>query len=84
MYYRPGLCEQACVAQLQQVYVSAPTSQRYGVVKMVVTPWEDMDDAITSAAWGWTDTMDQPDIQRIPRSTASTSTAARKTRSSFV
>ena len=33
--------------------------------KMSVTPWSDMDQAITCAAWGWSDGMDQPDSQRI-------------------
>ena len=34
VYYRPDLCDQACVGQLQLAYSSAPKSQRYGVVKM--------------------------------------------------
>src|SRR5437762_12310136 len=38
VYYRPDLCQQACVAQLQRAYSSASKSQRYGLVKMVVTP----------------------------------------------
>ena len=65
VYYRPDLCDQPCVAQLQQAYSGAPKSQRYGVVKMVVAPWRDMEHAITAAAWGWVDEMDQPDQQRI-------------------
>jgi len=32
---------------------------------MVVAPWRDMEHAITAAAWGWVDEMDQPDQQRI-------------------
>lgn len=65
VYYRPDLCDQACIGQLQQVYNSAPRSQRYGVVKMAIAPWSDMDQAVTVAAWGWIDGMDQPDVQRI-------------------
>ena len=65
VYYRPDLCQQACVAQLQRAYSSAPKSQRYGVVKMVVTPWSDVDQVITMAAWGWVDPMDAPDVDRI-------------------
>jgi hypothetical protein len=65
IYYRPDLCDQGCLSQLQQTYNTAPKSQRYGVVKMTVAPWSDMDPAITAAAWGWVDGMDQPDVQRI-------------------
>ena len=65
VYYRPDACDQACVSVLQQAYASAPRSQRYGVVKMSVAPWQDMDHAVTAAAWGWVDEMDQPDAQRI-------------------
>lgn len=65
VYYRPDLCDQACVAQLQHAYSSAPKSREWGTVKMVVTPWQDMDHAITAAAWGWVDDMDQPDPARI-------------------
>ncbi len=32
---------------------------------MAATPWEDMDHAITAAAWGWVDEMDAPDPQRV-------------------
>jgi hypothetical protein len=45
VYYRPDLCDQACVEQLRQAYNSAPRSRTYGVVKMVVAPWQDMDHA---------------------------------------
>jgi hypothetical protein len=65
VYYRPDLCDQACLGQLQQAHDGAPKSQRYGVVKMAVAPWSDMDQAVTAAAWGWIDGMDQPDVQRI-------------------
>jgi hypothetical protein len=64
VYHRPDLCDQSCMGLLQQAYNSAPRSQRYGVVKMVVAPWLDMDQAVTAAAWGWIDGMDQPDVQR--------------------
>ena len=66
VYYRPDLCDPACVGQLQQAYNDAPKSREWGVVKMVVVPWqEDMDHAVAAAAWGWIDEMDQPDPQRI-------------------
>jgi hypothetical protein len=65
VYYRPDLCDQACVGHLQQAYSQAPKSQRYGVVKMAVAPWSDMDQAVMAAAWGWIDGMDGPDVARI-------------------
>ena len=65
VYYRPDLCDQACVGVLQQTYASAPKSQRYGMVKMSVVPWQDMDHVVTAAAWGWVDEMDQPDASRL-------------------
>jgi len=65
VYYRPDMCDQTCVAQLQQAYTGAPKSREWGTVKMVVAPWQDMDHAVTAAAWGWVDEMDQPDPQRI-------------------
>lgn len=65
VYYRPDLCDQSCVSQLQQAHDGAPKSREWGVVKMVVTPWHDMDHLVTAAAWGWVDDMDQPDPQRI-------------------
>jgi hypothetical protein len=64
VYYRPDLCDQGCQDQLRQAYNSAPRSRQYGVVKMVVAPWQDMDHAVTSAAWRWVD-MDQADSERI-------------------
>jgi len=36
-----------------------------GAVNMVVTPWHDMDYAMTAAARGWVDEMDAPDPPRI-------------------
>ena len=65
VYYRPDRCDQACVSVLQQAYASAPRSQRYGVVKLSVVPWQDMDHAVTAAAWGWVDEMDQPGASRV-------------------
>lgn len=65
VYYRPDLCDRACVGQLEQAYNSAPNNREFRVVKMVVTPWGDMDHAITAAAWGWLEEMDAPDSQRI-------------------
>jgi uncharacterized protein DUF3105 len=65
VYYRPDLCDQGCQDQLRKAYSGAPRSRQYGVVKMVVAPWEDMDHAVTSAAWGRVDEMDQADPDRI-------------------
>ena len=65
VYYRPDLCDQACVSVLQQAYSSTPKSQRYGVVKMPVAPWDDMDHAVVSAAWGRVDEMDDADASRV-------------------
>jgi uncharacterized protein DUF3105 len=65
VYYRPDRCNDACVGQLKQAHDSAPKSREFGVVKMVVTPWQDMDYAIVAAAWGWVDEMDAPDPARI-------------------
>src|SRR5437762_12000270 len=58
VYYRPDMCDQTCMAQLQQAYTGAPKSREWGAVKMVVAPWRDMDHAVTAAAWGWADEMD--------------------------
>ncbi len=60
-----GLRKQACVAELQSAYSNAPKVSVYGAVKMVVTPWSDMDQVITTAAWGWVDPMDGPEVDRI-------------------
>ena len=65
VYYRPDSCDQSCVAELQQAYSSAPRSREWNVTKMVITAWQDMDHAVTAAAWGWVDEMDQPDSARI-------------------
>jgi hypothetical protein len=65
VYYRPDLCDQSCVAQLQHAFNAAPKSRQWGTVKMVVTPWQDMDHAVTAAAWGWVDEMDEADPARI-------------------
>jgi hypothetical protein len=65
VYYRPDLCDQACLTQLQQAYSSAPKSREWGTVKMVVTAWQDMDHAVTAGAWGWVDELDQADPARI-------------------
>jgi Protein of unknown function (DUF3105) len=65
VYYRPDLCDDTCVAQIKQAYDSAPKSRQWGVVKMVLMPWHDMDHGIVAAAWGWVDEMDAADPQRI-------------------
>jgi hypothetical protein len=62
--YRPDLCDASCVAQLREVYNNAPRS-RFNNVKMIVTPYQDMDHAIAVVAWGWVDEMDAVDRDRI-------------------
>jgi len=64
--YRPDLCDEACQSQLQDVYNSAPSSTLFpGNRKMVITPYQDMDHAIATVAWGWLDEMDAVDKERI-------------------
>jgi hypothetical protein len=64
--YRPDLCDQACQAQLQDTYNSAPSSQLFpGTKKMLVVPYQDMDHAIAAVAWGWVDELDSFDKDRI-------------------
>ena len=63
--YRPDLCDADCLGQLRQVYNSAPVSQRFGVVKMAVIPYWDMDHAVAAVAWGRVDELDQVDRDRI-------------------
>jgi hypothetical protein len=64
--YRPDLCDSACVSVLQSAYNDAPNSAVFPQEKkMIVQPYTDMDNAITTVAWGWEDDMAQPDEQRI-------------------
>jgi hypothetical protein len=64
--YRPDLCDEACQAQLQDTYNSAPSSQLFpGTRKMLVTSYQDMDHAIAVTAWGWVDEMDAVDKDRL-------------------
>ena len=64
--YRPDLCDDTCQSQLQDVYNSAPSSALFpGTRKMLVGPYQDMDHAIATVAWGWLDEMDQFDKDRI-------------------
>ena len=64
--YRPDLCDDTCQSQLQDVYNSAPSSALFpGTRKMLVVPYQDMDHAIATVAWGWLDEMDQFDKDRI-------------------
>jgi hypothetical protein len=62
--FRPDLCDSTCVSQLRDIYNNAPRS-RFGNVKMVVTPYEDMDHTIATVAWGWVDEMASVDRERI-------------------
>ena len=64
--YRPDLCDATCQSQLQDTYNSAPSSALFpGTRKMLVVPYQDMDHAIATVAWGWIDEMDQFDKDRI-------------------
>ncbi len=63
--YRPDLCDQGCVGELQDVYNRAPRSSRFGNVKLVVTPYRDMDRAVAIVAWNWVDEMDGVDRDRL-------------------
>jgi hypothetical protein len=63
--YRPDLCDDACQAQLAEVWESVPRSNLVGVKHVAVTPYQDMDHAIAVAAWGYLDEMDQVDRERI-------------------
>jgi hypothetical protein len=63
--YRPDLCNQDCVAQLGQVYDRAPRSQTFGVRKLALLPYTDMDHAVAVVAWGYVDEMDVVDQERI-------------------
>jgi hypothetical protein len=63
--YRPDLCDDACVAAVKDVYKQAPRSRQFNVVKMVVTPYTDMDHAVAAVAWQYLDEMDTADEGRI-------------------
>ncbi len=65
VYYRPDLCDPACLGRLQRAYNDAPRSRACGVVKMVVAPRQDMDHAVAAAAWGCVDEIGSADPQRI-------------------
>jgi hypothetical protein len=63
--YRPDLCDQTCVQQLGEFFDSAPRSTLVPVRHLAITPYQDMDHAITVVAWGYIDEMDQMDKERV-------------------
>jgi hypothetical protein len=65
LLYRPDLCDQACIAQLREVYNSAPNSALFNQRKLAVLPYQDMDHKIAVVGWGYLDEMDEIDRDRI-------------------
>jgi hypothetical protein len=63
--YRPDLCDATCVGQLGEVFDAAPRSSVFGVKKVAVTPYANMDHAVAVVAWGYVDEMDIVDKNRI-------------------
>ena len=63
--YRPDLCDDACQQTLGSFYDNAPRSSLVGVRHLAVSPYQDMDHAVTVVAWGYVDEMDQADYDRI-------------------
>jgi hypothetical protein len=63
--YRPDLCDATCTAAVKDVYKQAPRSKQFNNVKLVVTPYPDMDHAVAAVAWQWVDEMDTGDEGRI-------------------
>jgi hypothetical protein len=51
LYNCPSGCPET-VAQLRDLYSSAPKSNKYNYQKLVITPYTDMENQITAVAWG--------------------------------
>jgi hypothetical protein len=61
-------CAEPCpsvVEELRRVYLSAPESQKYHVVKLSAVPYRDMDHRLGAIAWGYVDEMDALDRDRV-------------------
>jgi Protein of unknown function (DUF3105) len=63
--YRQDLCDGSCTAQLGEVFDAAPRSTRFGVRKLAITPYQNMDHAVAVVAWGYVDELDSVDKSRI-------------------
>lgn len=63
--YRPDVCDQTCTGELGEVYDAAPRSTVFGVKKVAITPYANMDHAVAVVAWGYVDEMDAVDKNRI-------------------
>ena len=65
LLWRPDLCDQACVAQLQQVYGAVPTDGKFNLKKMTATAYSDMDHKIAVVAWQWVMNLDDINQDQI-------------------
>lgn len=65
LLYRPDMCSAECLTQVRQAYAATPLDGRYGVKKLVAAAYSEMDTAVAVVSWGWSDTMDAPDRDRI-------------------
>ncbi len=65
LLWRPDLCDQACVTQLQQVYGAVPTDGKYNLKKMTATAFSDMDHKIAVVAWQWVMNLDDINQDQI-------------------
>ncbi len=64
LYKCPSGCPDL-VKQLEGFYASAPRSQKWNEVKLVVTPYDKMQHQIAIVAWDWIDEMDSFDSARL-------------------
>ena len=61
-------CPEACpdlVEKLREVYRTLPPSRSFGVVKLLVTPYSNMEHKLAIVAWEWIDEMDAFDRDRL-------------------
>lgn len=65
LLFNPAECDAACLEQLRDVYRSAPPSQLFRQTKMAVVPYPGLATKVAVLAWGWIDTMDEVDKDRI-------------------
>lgn len=65
LLWRPDLCDQACVTQLQQVYSAVPTDGKFNLKKMTATSYQDMDHKIAVVAWQWVMNLDDVNQDQI-------------------
>jgi hypothetical protein len=62
--YRPDLCDQACMTALTDFFDSAPRDQSFGLRKLAVLPYTNMDHAVAVVAWGYVDEMDAAQVDK--------------------